>query len=482
MPATPNEPSRRAWAAKAIAANVIAFTALAVTAVQAKAQQVDPGGSLGVVHAAAVTGPMSVTVDGVADRNPLSFASAQPFAAATSGRHEVSVKSPEGSATASVDVGVGCAVTVLAFRPGGPGKPLALQPREECPVPEVEHGRASVRLLGASVSAGRLTVTAGTADAAADPGAASERILVPAGAASLTLTRAGSPAVWRRVNVTLVAGRAYDLLVAGDGDTPITTRLLEVADGPANPVAAGTIIGTDGPSAGAAGPSVWLVALAVVLAALAGASVVVVSAGLRPAGLAALAGLLLVAGAGCGPAAGSDRAAGADATPVTPAPVPGSPSASDSTRTSVPVTSNSPVRLVGPGVDAPVRPYRNDDLPYLATRLGPADVAWLDGMALPGSRGFAVLAGHVSWGSGPAVFGGLEDVPVGARFDVVAADGTATSWVVEGSVVFRKGVLPVWLSAPQAVPRLALITCQGLVVDGFHVNNLLVVAHQDPGR
>jgi hypothetical protein len=47
---------------------------------------------------------------------------------------------------------------------------------------------------------------------------------------------------------------------------------------------------------------------------------------------------------------------------------------------------------------------------------------------------------------------------------------------VEGAVVVTKGALPPWLGAAQAVPRLALVTCDGAPSSGGRLDNLIVVA------
>lgn len=453
--------------------------------------QGEPGGSVSVVHGATLTGAMTVSVDGVERGPAVSFASAQPAVVLPAGFHDISVKAAEGRAEATVEVGTGCVVSIVAFRPGGAGQPLALRPFAECPVAAAATGRASLRLIVTSASAGTLTALADPEQATARPGEASVRIDLPAGRSSVILRRSGTPATWRRVAVDAAAGHAYDLLVAGDGDTPVTTALFDIAAASPDPIALRTVIPTGRLTTplGAVGP--WGVAVVTVAPAVLLLLAVrrrryaplKIARRFRPFLLPLAVGAMLLAAAGCEP-----LDAGQNGSPTTSLPARGPATSTESGRVSTTVSFPDaearpspvavPVRVIGPGVDAPVRPLVTAEISKLLTEFGPWEVAWLSGMAAPGERGFAVLAGHVAWGRTGAVFGRLRELRRGDRFEISAADGRVTTWEVEGRVAVRKGELPSWLTAPQATPRLALVTCAGEPANGRYPDNLIVVAHQ----
>lgn len=133
------------------------------------------------------------------------------------------------------------------------------------------------------------------------------------------------------------------------------------------------------------------------------------------------------------------------------------------------------------GVDAPVGrlgllPDRTLEVPTDWDATG-----WYEGGPKPGERGPAVIAGHVDSKSGPAVFYDLRDLQPGAQVDMIAGDGTITTFEVTGTERYPKGEFPtveVYGLTPD--PELRLITCDGEFNSdiGHYDDNLVVSARQ----
>ena len=97
----------------------------------------------------------------------------------------------------------------------------------------------------------------------------------------------------------------------------------------------------------------------------------------------------------------------------------------------------------------------------------------------PGEAGPAVVVAHVDSQAGPDVFARLDELRPGDEVTVVAADGSATRWVMTAAEQTPKDELPVariW--APTTSPVLRLITCGGVFDEatGHYVDNLIVYA------
>ncbi|MCH0542647.1 class F sortase [Streptomyces sp. MUM 203J] len=112
-----------------------------------------------------------------------------------------------------------------------------------------------------------------------------------------------------------------------------------------------------------------------------------------------------------------------------------------------------PVDAVGASpqgeLDVPASPYR---------------VGWWARGARPGDpRGTVLLAGHIDSaeeGAGP--FEALHDLPVGARVQVGAADGTRHTYRIVARRTYEASALPQDLFSPdEGRGRLVLVTCAG---------------------
>jgi LPXTG-site transpeptidase (sortase) family protein len=168
--------------------------------------------------------------------------------------------------------------------------------------------------------------------------------------------------------------------------------------------------------------------------------------------------------------------------PATPAPtaVPTPDPASDGKR----LSRSRPVRLLIPkiGVDAPFTDLtlapdgRLRPPPAANTNL----VGWYANGPSPGERGTAVIAGHVDTKTSVAVFVYLRELRKGDTFQVVRADGSTASFVVDSAETFAKDRFPserVYGDTGRAQVR--LITCAGDYDRTVHdyKDNLVVFAH-----
>jgi sortase (surface protein transpeptidase) len=120
------------------------------------------------------------------------------------------------------------------------------------------------------------------------------------------------------------------------------------------------------------------------------------------------------------------------------------------------------LRIPALGVDAPVTPVGVD----AATRevLVPEDsatVGWYRHGPSPGQPGSAVLAGHVDYGEGRAVFYRLGKLEPGAVVVVGFGDGSERRFRVVARRLYGEDDLPARVFAVSGRPVLTLITCGG---------------------
>jgi len=107
--------------------------------------------------------------------------------------------------------------------------------------------------------------------------------------------------------------------------------------------------------------------------------------------------------------------------------------------------------------------------------------AWYDGSPRPGETGAAVIEGHVDGaGTGPSIFYNLGSLAAGDEVQVVRADGSTATFVVDEVRAVPKDDFPtVEVYARTERPELRLITCGGeLDSSGHYVDNTVVFAHQ----
>jgi sortase (surface protein transpeptidase) len=193
----------------------------------------------------------------------------------------------------------------------------------------------------------------------------------------------------------------------------------------------------------------------------------------------AAVGLLLLAGCATGTATPTDRSA-----PVSsPAPATAAPSATTSTpaaaaASAAPATrgkkklppvlaASVPVSLDIPAIGVQSRLLslglrENKSLQVPPDGPG-APASWYNGSPTPGTRGPAVLLGHVNaTGGGPGVFAELRSLKPGTPISVRRADGSTATFTVDRGATYKKNDFPTLeVYGNTAGAELRLITCDG---------------------
>lgn len=151
----------------------------------------------------------------------------------------------------------------------------------------------------------------------------------------------------------------------------------------------------------------------------------------------------------------------------------------------LPRVVEAPVRVRIPvlGVDAEVGPLGTTARGELEVPSEP-DVAgwWADGVP-PGAHGPAVIAGHVDWTDGPAVFFRLSELRAGDAIEVEGRDGDRLSFTVTEVLEVPKDEFPTaMVYGPTEHPTLRLITCGGPFerAGGRYLHNVVVTAEWTP--
>jgi sortase A len=104
----------------------------------------------------------------------------------------------------------------------------------------------------------------------------------------------------------------------------------------------------------------------------------------------------------------------------------------------------------------------------------PKDVAWYAPGAVPGGAGDAVLAGHLDWYTGPAVFFNLKQINVGDTINIVSGNDKRLTFTVVKKTSVQYNQEPAYLFQKSGPPMLSLITCAG-AWDGRQYQQRLIV-------
>jgi sortase A len=122
-----------------------------------------------------------------------------------------------------------------------------------------------------------------------------------------------------------------------------------------------------------------------------------------------------------------------------------------------------PTRLLLPSikVDAVVEAVGLDAQGRMGTPSQASNVAWYQLGSRPGDVGDAVIAGHLDWTTGPAVFWYLGRVRKGDVITVVRADGTQARFVTDSTSMVPYDSSTDALFTRDGPPSLTLITCAG---------------------
>jgi sortase (surface protein transpeptidase) len=122
-----------------------------------------------------------------------------------------------------------------------------------------------------------------------------------------------------------------------------------------------------------------------------------------------------------------------------------------------------PTRLLVPSinVNAAVEPVGTDSQGRMGVPSQASNVAWFKLGSAPGDVGDAVMAGHLDWTSGPAVFWYLGRVRRGDVITVVRADGSTAKFAADSSSTVPYDASTDSLFTIDGPPSLTLITCAG---------------------
>jgi sortase (surface protein transpeptidase) len=124
----------------------------------------------------------------------------------------------------------------------------------------------------------------------------------------------------------------------------------------------------------------------------------------------------------------------------------------------------APTRLIVPSinVNAAIEPVGEDSQGRMGVPSQAANVAWYKLGAAPGDVGDAVIAGHLDWTSGPAVFWYLGRLHSGDKITVQRADGSSVGFVIDSSTTVPYTAPTDSLFTRDGPPSLTLITCAGV--------------------
>ncbi|WP_434599660.1 class F sortase [Streptomyces sp. A5-4] len=192
-------------------------------------------------------------------------------------------------------------------------------------------------------------------------------------------------------------------------------------------------------------------------------------------------GLLLALGMGRqqpAPPRAEDR--GGPTAPATP-PSPSGGASKPHPRHVTALPASEPIRVTIPSlkVSSTLEQLGRDKNRAMETPRDPDRAGWYRPGPAPGSEGPAVIAGHVTWDSAPAVFFRLAGLGPGARIEVARQDGRTAEFTVDRVARYAKDRFPtveVYRNLDHA--GLRLITCGGSYskADNRYADNVVVYA------
>jgi sortase (surface protein transpeptidase) len=138
-----------------------------------------------------------------------------------------------------------------------------------------------------------------------------------------------------------------------------------------------------------------------------------------------------------------------------------------------------PGRLLIPSIalDAAVEAVGVDANGDMATPSRAEDVGWFSGGPRPGDPGDSVIAGHLDWYTGPAVFKDLARLRQGDLLVVVRQDGSRSSFRVDSTATYPYDARVPGLFSPAGGPQLSLITCAGSWDAGKAIYSERLIVH-----
>jgi sortase (surface protein transpeptidase) len=155
-----------------------------------------------------------------------------------------------------------------------------------------------------------------------------------------------------------------------------------------------------------------------------------------------------------------------------------SPAASPAMARSVPLRLDVPrIDVRTPLMKLAKNPDQTVETPPLARA---QEAGWYRLGATPGSRGAAVIIGHVDTANGPAIFYRLGDLRPGDRASVLRADGRTAEFRIDSIERVDKDRFPTGrVYNDPGYPALRLITCGGRFDrrSGHYTDNVIAFGH-----
>ncbi|MGH3325054.1 MAG: class F sortase [Carbonactinosporaceae bacterium] len=148
-------------------------------------------------------------------------------------------------------------------------------------------------------------------------------------------------------------------------------------------------------------------------------------------------------------------------------------------RPAMPASSPERIRIPSLDVSSSLERLGLDDKQAMETPRNPDKAGWYERGTAPGSRGPAVIAGHVTWNGAPSVFYRLGKLKRGDDIEIVRRDGRTAVFTVERTERYPKKDFPtveVYRNLRHA--GLRLITCGGnySAEDRYYSDNVVVFA------
>lgn len=147
---------------------------------------------------------------------------------------------------------------------------------------------------------------------------------------------------------------------------------------------------------------------------------------------------------------------------IAPVPATRNPQGLSPVKVATAAANPNSLRIQAIGLDLPVMPGTLNAGRELAAPTDTLGVVWYSDGPRPGTKGNAVLTGHLDWQGQPGAFFRLKELTTGDIIQVNAADGTQYLYTVQSSELYNAESAPVTdIMGAKDHPLLTLITCEG---------------------
>lgn len=452
----------------AVAFAVLAVVPLAGGRASAAAPSTPAPAFVRIVNAAEAT--VDTGVDVVLDGEPkthLSWATTTSWTTTSPGRHTLRVAAGPALHDLVATVDAECDTTVVLAQAHPTSSSIQPVVWTTCATTRIADGHARIdNLLVADTDLGNVRLSVSSLSSVATPLKPQPGADISPGLLPVVVGGPGGTETYMSERFAFAADVAYSVIWMGGGETPAQFLVLTDGRQPPNPPPPGIPINTGLPApSGTSSLLGWFA-----LAALGLLLVLLLWRTRGRSGVLWLAAplLALLAVLGCAPSVPrtAPRPSGTARTTSPPAGAPTAvPAVGRPTYLTIPrLHISQSLDVISSAVVA--------DLP---TRLSVEEVAWLKGTSLAGEPGTTAIVGHSTF-SGEGAFDRLNTLRPGDRIIIGTSAGGSIDYVVDELVTAAKTKLPASLWAPSPVSSLALISCTGPDVGGFHRDNLMAIA------